>query len=145
MVERNPLGYAAVSVVEVVKSRGRVVPVWSRRYAGRVPNEPLDFQAMLAALLGLIGQEVSALIDLQLERRRRLLAGLFGELKRGDPADFTVDGVDVGWVNGESILMVVGSGFFVIREADYKRGRREDGGLFFETGRARIVVVPQDS
>jgi hypothetical protein len=50
-------------------------------------SEPLDYEQMLSALQGLLGREVAILINLRLERRRRPLALLYGEFRRGEEID----------------------------------------------------------
>jgi hypothetical protein len=107
-----------------------------------VPEEPLDYEAMLSELLGLIGQEVVVVIDMRFDRQRRPLASLYGELKRGKPDDLMFEGAPIpGYPRGEAILFYVGDAYFIIRKDDFKRGRREeDAALVFEAGRARIML-----
>jgi len=107
-------------------------------------SEPLDYEAMLVALQGLLGSEVAVHIELRLERRPRPLAMLYGELKRGELADLTtVEGQPTGWHSGEAILFFVGKSFFVMRKDDFKRGSHTEGLLMFAAGRTRIFVKPR--
>jgi hypothetical protein len=108
------------------------------------PGEPLEYEEMLVALLGLLGQEVAVHIELILESRPRPLAMLYGKLRRGEIADLTtVDGQPTGWHSGEAILFFVGESFFVMRKDDFKRGSLIEGLLMFAAGKTRIAVIPK--
>jgi hypothetical protein len=108
-------------------------------------DEALEYEGMLSALQGLLGQKVAVIVEVRYAGRLRPLVALKGVLRSGLTDELSeLGGPQLNYPGGEAILFSVGSehSWFVVRRDDFKHGRREGKALLFETGRSQTYISP---